>query len=210
MDLTLMRHLSQDLVAFLIGKLYEDAGFMYKALEIINNITREKPGTTVDIFIKYEIDSARPADSQGPLMNWLMQRTKNNLPAPKVYDAILELLTNLTASDDGNILFLSQHRLDDILHSLFSMTNPLDYRSEARLCSILSNLANSYPYGFGAWFLLSPWESVLDRMRGNILAKDCKVRKEALILFGLLVGKAADAESKQAVLDRYGLMQQVL
>ena len=47
-------------------------------------------------------------------------------------------------------------------------------------------------------------------MRGNILAKDCKVRKEALILFGLLVGKAADAESKQAVLDRYGLMQQVL
>lgn len=56
MDLTLMRHLSQDLVAFLTGKLYSDESFMYKALEIINNITREKPGTTVDIFIKYEIE----------------------------------------------------------------------------------------------------------------------------------------------------------
>ncbi len=43
------------MVAFLVSKLYDQSSVKV-TLGIINNITREKPGDSVDIFIKHDID----------------------------------------------------------------------------------------------------------------------------------------------------------
>ncbi|CDW81683.1 UNKNOWN [Stylonychia lemnae] len=226
-DLT--EEITNEMIYLILDNLYShEIGIVLNSLDIIINITNVQPGPSADAFIKNE--QVNQVLAPGPLFKWIFQMIDSfaaqdqvaldfNQQELKLPEKIMECISNFLASDDSNIQYLLDIGIDDYISCLFAwnkqdsgLCGQNQLRYELLLTIIMINLCNSMAFEFGRQLYVEygKFNCILERVMSNVMSKNDRLRKESLVLIGLLLQKQKDYEVKAYIAIKYKIIPTIL